>query len=88
MYKAAVKFASVEDAKTFAGICNEVDFKVELVAEPYVIDAKSLMGLFNLDFSQPIALRAYCQDDGSAFAEKIRPFLVAGDTDDEVPAHS
>ena len=79
MYKAAVKFASVEDAKAFSGICNDVDFKVELIADPYVIDAKSRMGLFSLDFSQPIALRAYCPDDGSAFVEKIRPYLAAGE---------
>lgn len=50
MYKAAVKFASVEDAKAFSGICNDVDFKVELIADPYVIDAKSLMGLFQPGF--------------------------------------
>ena len=88
MVKTKVRFDTVVQAKEFVGICNEMDFKVELVSDPYIIDAKSIMGLFSLDFSQPIALRAYCRDDGSAFAEKIRPFLVAGDTDDEVPAHS
>ena len=88
MYKATVHFETVVEAKAFVTASNEVDFKVELVSGPYIIDAKSIMGLFSLDFSQPIALRAYCRDDGSAFAEKIRPFLVAGDTDDEVPAHS
>lgn len=76
MYKATVRFSSVEDAKDFVGICNEVDFKVELTANPYIIDAKSLMGLFSLDFSQPIALQAHCEEDGGLFAERIRPYLV------------
>lgn len=70
MYKAAVKFASVEDAKTFAGICNEVDFKVELVAEPYVIDAKSLMGLVQPGFFPADCPAGLLPDDGSAFAGK------------------
>lgn len=76
MYTTKVKFDSVVEAKAFVGICNDVDFKVELISDPYVIDAKSIMGLFSLDLSKPIELRAHCKDDGAAFGEKIRPFLA------------
>ena len=56
MYTAKVKFETVVDAQKFVGICNDMKFKVELHSGPYVIDAKSIMGIFSLDFSKPIEL--------------------------------
>ena len=40
MYKATVHFETVVEAKAFVTASNEVDFKVELVSGPYIIDAK------------------------------------------------
>ncbi len=51
MYMAKVKFDNVVDAQKFVGICNDMDFKVELMSGAYIIDAKSIMGIFSLDFS-------------------------------------
>lgn len=76
MYQTTVRFETVVEAKAFVSICNEVNFKVELVSDPYIIDAKSIMGLFSLDLSQPIQLRAHCPDDGGEFAKRIEPFIV------------
>ena len=75
MYKATVHFETVVEAKAFVTASNEVDFKVELVSGPYIIDAKSIMGLFSLDLSGPIALRVY--DDSAENLEAIAPFTVA-----------
>ena len=76
MYQATVRFETVVEAKAFVSICNEVNFKVELVSDPYIIDAKSIMGLLSLDLSQPIRLQAHCPDDGGDFARQIKPFIV------------
>ena len=57
MYTAKVKFDNVVDAQKFVGICNDMNFKVELLSGAYVINAKSIMGIFSLDFSQPVELR-------------------------------
>ena len=78
MYKAPVLFETVVEAKVFVTASNEVDFKVELVSGPYIIDAKSIMGLFSLDLSKPIELQAYCKDDGTfaAYKERIKEFLL------------
>ena len=75
MYKTTVFFESVAQAKQFVNICNELDYRIELVADPYVIDAKSIMGIFSLDFSKPISLRAFCPD-AEEFKNKIGQFLV------------
>ncbi len=78
MYKATVRFETVVEAKAFVSVCNEMDFKVELVSGPYIIDAKSIMGLFSLDLSKPIDLQAHCKDETAwaDFLKQIDPFLV------------
>lgn len=77
MYTAKVQFETVVDAKAFVSICNEMDFKVELTSGPYIIDAKSIMGIFSLDLSKPIELKAHCGEKSSLFANRIKPYLVA-----------
>lgn len=76
MYKATIRLETVVEAKEFVNICNDVDFKVELVSEPYIIDAKSIMGIFSLDLSKPIEMHAHCADNGGEFSQKIDKFLV------------
>ena len=76
MVKTKVRFDTVVQAKEFVGICNEMDFKVELVSDPYIIDAKSIRGLFSLDRSKPVELMAHCKDDGADFLQKIGKFVV------------
>ena len=78
MFKATVHFETVVEAKSFVGICNEMEYKVELVSGPYIIDAKSIMGLFSLDLSKPIELQAHCktEDQFQEFQSKIQDFLV------------
>ena len=76
MVKTKVRFDTVVQAKEFVGICNEMDFKVELASDPYIIDAKSIMGLFSLDLSKPVELMAHCKDDGADFLQKIGKFVV------------
>ena len=77
MYKATVHFETVVEAKAFVTASNEVDFKVELVSGPYIIDAKSFMGLFSLDLSKPIDLNIHaesCVDDILAI---LSPYIIA-----------
>ena len=74
-----ISLNSIDKVKSFVNDLAKFDVDFDLVSGRYIIDAKSIMGLFSLDFSQPIALRDYCPDDGSAFVEKIRPYLAAGE---------
>lgn len=75
MYTAKIRFETMEEAKAFVDICNEVDFKVELQDNVYVIDAKSIMGVFSLGLPAVLDMRAHCTDS-AAFREKIQSFLV------------
>ncbi len=77
MFHATVRLETVVEAKEFVSICNEVDYKVELKSGPYIIDAKSIMGIFSLDLSKPIELMVHCKDDGAEFSRKIEKFLIS-----------
>ena len=76
MYKAMVRFDTVVDAKKFVNICNSVPFDVDLVSGRYVIDGKSIMGLFSLDLSKPIDLNIHAEDGADEVLEVLKPYLV------------
>lgn len=75
MYKAKVLLGDVKRANEFVHICNEVDGRIELLCGPYVINAKSIMGIFSLELTQPMELQAECTDE-DGLAKKIAAFLV------------
>lgn len=57
-----VMLSSIVDVKNFVNLVNEFDFEVDMVSGRYVVDAKSLMGIFSLDLSKPIIMRVYTED--------------------------
>ena len=75
MTKTTVNLQAINDVKEFVNIVMKYDFDIDLVSGRYAVDAKSIMGIFSLDLSKPIALEAHT-DDASAFFAKIKPFIV------------
>ena len=74
MVSVNIMLNSIKDVKDFVNIVNQYDFDVELVLGKYVIDAKSIMGIFSLDLSQKLLLQADCEGN-SKFMDEIAPFL-------------
>ena len=75
MVKMTVKIDTVLDAKQFVNICNLADFDIDLISGRYVIDAKSIMGIFSLDLSKPLELQADCGED-EPLLKKLETFVV------------
>ena len=67
--------SSINDVKDFVNIVSKYDFEVDLASGRYVVDAKSIMGIFSLDLSKPIKAEIH-NDDCDEFVEKLRPFIV------------
>ena len=67
---------TIIDVKNFVNTISDFDFDVDLVSGRYVVDAKSLMGIFSLDLSRPITLRVF-SDDLEQFEAAIKDFLLA-----------
>ena len=74
MQSVTIMLNTVTDVKTFVNVVSKYDFDVDLVSGRYVIDGKSIMGIFSLDLSKPIRVEVR-SDDASAFFEEIKPFI-------------
>ena len=75
MKKVTVSLASINDVKSFVNIVSKYDFDVDLISGRYVVDAKSIMGIFSLDLYKPIDVEVMT-DDCDSFIDEIKPFTV------------
>ncbi len=67
--------SSINDVKDFVNIVSKYDFDVDLTSGRYVVDAKSIMGIFSLDLSKPIKVEVH-SDDCDAFIDDLKEFIV------------
>ena len=75
MQKVQISLNSIDKVKTFVNTINQYDFDFDLISGRYVIDAKSIMGIFSLDLSKPIDLTIYTDDDTSDVLEALKPYI-------------
>ena len=66
---------SIEKVKSFVNDITKFDVDFDLVSGRYVIDAKSIMGIFSLDLSKAITMEIH-SDDCQNFLNEIKPFIV------------
>ena len=64
-----ISLNSIDKVKSFVNDVTKFDYDFDLVSGRYVIDAKSIMGLFTLDREQPLQLEA--ETDNEAEIEKL-----------------
>lgn len=70
-----IKLSSIEDVRNFVNIVAKYDMDIDLMSGRYVVDAKSIMGIFSLDLLKPIALTVH-SDDCDALMEDIKPYVI------------
>ena len=72
-----ISLNSIEKVKTFVNLINRYDYDFDLVSGRYVIDAKSIMGIFSLDLSKPITLNIHSDNnDAEDILKELAPYLV------------
>lgn len=52
-----VLLTSVADVKTFVDAAVAYPYDVDVLAERYIVDGKSIMGMFSIDLSKPVRIR-------------------------------
>ena len=55
---------------------TKFDYDFDLVSGRYVIDAKSIMGIFSLDLSKPIDLNIHAEDDSDVILQALKPYII------------
>jgi Phosphotransferase system, HPr-related proteins len=71
----SIMLKSINDVKDFVNIVNRYNFDVDLTSGRYVVDAKSIMGIFSLDLSKPIRVEVHTEECGN-FCDDIKNFVV------------
>ena len=67
---------SIEKVKSFVNAITRYDVDFDLVSGRYVIDAKSIMGIFSLDLSKPIDLNIHSESDLDTILETLKPYMI------------
>ena len=74
MKKFSILLSSINDVKNFVNLVSRFDCDVDLVSGRYVVDAKSIKGIFSLDLSKPIDIEIH-NDDCDALGEELKPYI-------------
>ncbi|MBR3681763.1 MAG: HPr family phosphocarrier protein [Clostridia bacterium] len=75
MCETKIILRDIDSIRSFVRQVIQVDFEVDLVQGRYLIDAKSIMGIFALDTLSPITVVAHTEN-ADEFFEKIEKFIV------------
>ena len=78
MKKTEILIDSIDKVKAFVNEISKFDCDFDLISGRYVIDAKSIMGIFSLDISKPIVLDIHEEYEAELdnIMQKIGPYLA------------
>lgn len=71
-----ISLNSIDKVKAFVNDVTKFDTDFDLVSGRYVIDAKSIMGIFSLDLSKPIELNIHNEDSMQEVLDALTPYIV------------
>lgn len=67
---------SIEKVKQFVNTINTYNSEFDLSSGRYIIDAKSIMGIFSLDLSAPLRLDIYNDECVDSIKEALKEFVI------------
>lgn len=76
MKTVSISLNSIDKVKSFVNDITKFDVDFDLVSGRYVIDAKSIMGIFSLDLAKPIELNIHAEEDVDTILEVLKPYIV------------
>lgn len=74
MKSMTVLLSSINDVKDFVNIVSKYECDIDLVSGRYIVDAKSIMGIFSLDLSKPITVRLEEDACADALFADLKPY--------------
>ena len=76
MKKVMISLNSIDKVKSFVNDISRFDYDFDLVSGRYVIDAKSIMGIFSLALSKPIELNIHAEENADEVISALKPYIV------------
>ena len=71
-----ISLNSIDKVKSFVNAITKFNNDFDLVSGRYVIDAKSIMGIFSLDLSKPISLNIHANESLPEILEVLKPYII------------
>ena len=71
-----ISLNSIDKVKAFVNSIAQFDSDFDLVSGRYVIDAKSIMGIFSLDLTKPIDLNIHSDNELDKILDTLEPYIV------------
>lgn len=78
MKEIKIKLSSIESVKNFVEKTSKYPFDIDITSGRYVIDAKSIMGLFSLNLDNVLTVLPHTDNEESIknFLEDIKDFII------------
>lgn len=76
MIRRTIKIRGFQDAQEFNRKCIHFTFDMDLAQGKYLIDAKSIMGIFSIDLEKTAELQADTEDE-ALIDETFKDFIVS-----------
>ena len=71
-----ISLNSIDKVMSFVNDLAKFDADFDLVSGRYVIDAKSIMGIFSLDLSKPIDLNIHAKENVDQILDILAPYII------------
>ena len=62
MKSVQISLQMASQVKTFVSIVQKYSYEIDLRSDRYVVDAKSILGIFSLDLSRPLTVEIHSAD--------------------------
>ena len=69
-----IRLSTIEEVRNFVNIVSKYDYEIDLTSGRYVVDAKSIMGIFSLDLSKPIKVEIH-NDNCEDLVSELKPYI-------------
>ena len=71
-----ISLNSIDKVKSFLTDVTKFYYYFDLVSGRYLIDAKSIMGIFSLDLSKPIDLNIHAEENIDDVMAVLKPSII------------
>lgn len=77
MVTSKVSLTNIDRVKSFVNCVTKIDTDIDLISGRFVVDAKSILGIFSVDLSQPIELRIHADEkQADEILRQLSDYLV------------
>ncbi|MBQ2840062.1 MAG: HPr family phosphocarrier protein [Oscillospiraceae bacterium] len=77
MYNFKITLSSINEVKNFVNAACSQMCDIDIISGRYVIDAKSIMGIFSIDLTKPVTVSVNgTEEEYKTFREAVKDIIV------------